>query len=81
MEYLWIAGISLAVALCGNRFFAGSGYSLVVDLALALAGGLGTALLFQMTPIAAEVGLIGVMIFAIIGAGLLMLVRRSTVVA
>ena len=77
MEYLWIGLVCIAVALYGNRFFRGSGYSLVGDLAFALGGGMGTAYLFKMTTIAGEVGLVGVLIFAVIGAGLLLLVRRS----
>jgi len=34
MLYIGIALVSLAVGLLGNRYFAGSGYGLVGDLAL-----------------------------------------------
>jgi hypothetical protein len=77
MLYIGIALVSLAVGLLGNRYFAGSGYGLVGDLAFALAGGIGTASLFRMTTISTEVGMYGAMVFAAIGAGGLVLVRRS----
>jgi len=77
MLYVWITLVSLAVGLLGNRYFAGSGYGLVGDLAFALAGGVGTATLFRMTTISAEVGIYGAMVMAVIGAGSLVLVRRS----
>lgn len=77
MEYVWITLVSLAVALLGNRFFSGSGYSLVGDLAFAVGGGVASALLFRTVTIAAEIGFVGVLIFAAIGAGLLLLLRRS----
>lgn len=77
MSYIWITLVALAVGLLGNRYFAGSGYGLVGDIAFALAGGLGTAALFRMTTISTEVGVYGVLVFAAIGAGGLLLVRRS----
>jgi len=77
MEYVWAGFVSLVVALLGNRFFAGSGYSLVGDAVLGLVGGLGGAYLFGMTTVSAGVGLAGLLIFAAIGAGLFLLLRRS----
>jgi len=77
MEYIWIALVSLGVAVLGNRFFKGSGYGLIVDGAFALAGGFGSAFLFRTLEMSAATGLVGVLIFAVIGAGLLLLVRRS----
>ena len=77
MPYLWITLVALAVGLLGNRYFAGSGYGLLGDLAFALAGGLGTAAFFRTTTISAEVGIYGAMVFAAIGAAGLVLVRRS----
>lgn len=77
MEYVWIGLVSLAVALFGNRFFKGSGYGLIGDFAFALVGGFGGAFLFRTLEMAAATGRVGVLIFAAIGAGLLLLVRRS----
>jgi hypothetical protein len=77
MIYLLIGVVCLAVGLFGNRYFSGSGYGLAGDLAFALAGGAGTAALFRMTAISSEVGVYGVLVFAAIGAGGLLLVRRS----
>ncbi|KPK06107.1 MAG: hypothetical protein AMJ64_09920 [Betaproteobacteria bacterium SG8_39] len=77
MLYMLIGVVSLAVGLLGNRYFSGSGYGLVGDLAFALAGGAGMAALFRMTAISTEVGMYGALVFAAIGAGGLLLVRRS----
>ena len=77
MTYIGIVLVSLAVGLFGNRYFAGSGYGLPGDLGFALAGGAVTATLFRMTAISSETGLYGAMVFAAIGAGGLLLVRRS----
>jgi len=81
MEYVWAALVSLAVALIGNRFLAGSGYSLIVDAGLALGGGVGAAYLFGMTTIGGEAGQTGILIFAVIGAGLVLLARRTSSIA
>ncbi len=77
MEYLWIGLVSLAVALLGNRFFQGSGYGLVGDFAFALGGGYAAVFLFRTLEMSVATGLVGTLIFAAIGAGLLLLVRRS----
>lgn len=77
MLYVLIVGVSLVVGLLGNRYFAGSGYGLVGDLGFAVVGGVVTATLFRMTTISTEVGVYGAMVFAAIGAGGLLLVRRS----
>ena len=77
MEYIWIALVSFAVALLGNRFFQGSGYGLIGDGAFALAGGIGAVLAFRTLEMSASTGLVGVLIFAAIGAALMLLVRRS----
>lgn len=77
MLYVLIGVVSLAVGVIGNRFFAGSGYGLLGDLGFALAGGFGAALLFRMTTISTEFGANAALVFAAIGAGGLLLVRRS----
>ena len=77
MDYVWIAIVSVAVGLYGNRYIASSGYRLSGDIMYALAGGLFAAFLFRMTTISIEVGLAGVLVFAGIGAGLFLVVRRS----
>jgi len=77
MDYVWIVVVSIAVGLFGNRYVAGSGHSVIGDAAYAVAGGLFAAFLFRMTVISTEVGLAGVLVFAGIGAGLLLLARRG----
>lgn len=77
MDYIWIVVVSLAVGIFGNRYVAGAGHSVTVDAAYAVAGGLFAAFLFRTTVISNEVGLSGALVFAGIGAGLLLLARRS----
>lgn len=76
MEYLWTVLVSLVVALLGNRY-AGSRYSLLGDTALALAGGVGGGFLYGFTADSGDLRLAGILIFAAIGAVLLVLARRS----
>ncbi|MEJ2176022.1 MAG: GlsB/YeaQ/YmgE family stress response membrane protein [bacterium] len=77
MLYVLIVVVSLGVGLFGNRFFAGSGYGLVGDLGFSLVGGFVGAMLFRMAPISSEFGVYSALVFAAMGAGGLLLVRRS----
>lgn len=76
MEFLWIIVVGLAAGWLAGQFTRGSGFGVVGDMLLGMAGALVGGYLFQQLGLAAGGGLIGALFVATIGAVVLLFAGR-----
>ena len=76
MEFLWIIVVGLAAGWLAGQFTRGSGFGVVGDMLLGMAGALVGGYLFQQLGLAAGGGLIGALFVATIGAVVLLFAAR-----
>ena len=77
MDYIWFGVIGLVVGLVVRYFIESSPLGIVGDVAAGVAGGLLGGILFHYLGVVPEIGRIGGMIFAAIGAFLFLFLPRT----